>query len=107
MREGAKRTFDSVEAEAYNRGVSAILKSLAFAVVAAALCFGLFMMLSIPGLMIFAKLRGADAPLQAPGVILSPTVLFRSVGLPLSVAAFVVCFALGMKKFRAAARPPR
>jgi hypothetical protein len=32
--------------------------------------------------------------------VLAPGALFRSVGLPLSAAAFAVCFILAMKKFR-------
>lgn len=80
--------------------MTAILKSLAFALVGAALFFSFFMMLSIPVLMVIAKLHDPNAPLQAPGVMLAPTALFRTVGLPLAAVAFAACFVLAMKKFR-------
>jgi hypothetical protein len=84
----------------YNSGVKAVLKSLAAALVGMALFFSFFMMISIPVLIVWAKLHDPNAPLQAPDVVLAPGALFRSVGLPLSAAAFAVCFILAMKKFR-------
>lgn len=80
--------------------MSAVLKSIALALVGTALFFCFFMMLSIPVLMVIAKLHDPNAPLQAPDVVLAPTAWFRSVGLPLSAVAFAVCFVLAMKKFR-------
>jgi hypothetical protein len=86
--------------------VTRILKSLAFALVGAALFFSFFMMLSIPVLTAIAKLRDPNAPLQAPDVVVAPAVLFRTVGLPLSAIAFAICFALAMKRFRSTGHPP-
>jgi hypothetical protein len=80
--------------------VIAVLKSLAAALAGMALFFCFFMMFSIPVLMVVAKLHDPNAPLQAPDVVLSPTALFRTVGLPLSALAFLICFVLAMKKFR-------
>jgi hypothetical protein len=80
--------------------VTPFLKSFALAFIGAALFFCFFMMFSIPVLALMAKLHDPNAPLQAPGVIIAPGVLFRSVGLPLSALAFAVCFALAMKRFR-------
>lgn len=85
----------------YNEFVTAVLKSIAAGLVGASLFFCFFMMLSIPVLTVMAKLHDPNAPLQAPGVVVAPAALFRSVGLPLSAAAFAVCFVLAMKKFRA------
>ena len=84
----------------------AILKSFAFALVGAALFFCFFMMVSIPLLAVYAKLYDPNAPLQAPGVMLAPAALFRTVGLPLSAVAFAICFALAMKKFRKSSTEP-
>ncbi|MGZ4817327.1 MAG: hypothetical protein ACXVZJ_01805 [Terriglobales bacterium] len=78
----------------------AILTSFAFALVGAALFFSFFMMISIPVLMVLAKLHDPNAPLQAPDVVLAPIGLFRGVGLPLSAVAFAACFVLAMKKYR-------
>lgn len=86
--------------------MTAILKSLAFALVGAALFFSFFMMLSIPVLMVMAKLHDPNAPLQAPGVMLAPTALFRTVGLPLSAVTFAASFVLAMKKFRKTGERP-
>jgi hypothetical protein len=80
--------------------VTAFLKSIALAVIGAALFFSFFMMFSIPVLTVMAKLHGPDAPLRAPGVIVAPAFLFRAIGLPLSGVAFAVCFVLAMKRFR-------
>lgn len=80
--------------------VKAVLKSLAAALVGMALFFSFFMMVSIPVLVVLAKLNDPNAPLQAPDVVLAPNALFRAVGLPLSAAAFVICFVLAMRKFR-------
>ncbi|MBZ5627685.1 MAG: hypothetical protein LAO06_02340 [Acidobacteriia bacterium] len=80
--------------------MTAVLKSFAAALVGTALFFCFFMMLSIPVLMVLAKLHDPNAPLQAPDVVLAPTAWFRRVGLPLSAAAFAICFVLAMKKFR-------
>jgi cytochrome c biogenesis factor len=80
--------------------VNVLLKSIALGLVGAALFFCFFMMFSIPVLTVMAKLHDPNAPLQAPDVVLAPTALFRGVGVPLSGAAFVVCFVLAMKKLR-------
>jgi hypothetical protein len=80
--------------------VTAVLKSIGLAVVGAALFFCFFMMFSIPVLTVMAKLHDPNAPLEAPGVVVAPAALFRSVGAPLSAVAFAVCFVLAMKKFR-------
>jgi len=77
-----------------------VLKSIGLAVVGAALFFCFFMMFSIPVLTVMAKLHDPNAPLEAPGVVVAPAALFRSVGVPLSAVAFAVCFVLAMKKFR-------
>jgi hypothetical protein len=92
--------------------VTAILKSFALALAGAALFFSFFMMVSIPVLMVMAKLHDPNAPLPAPDVVLAPITLFRNVGLPLSAVAFAACFVLAMKKYRkrgsaASARQPR
>jgi hypothetical protein len=78
--------------------VTAVLKSIALAVVGAALFFCFFMMFSIPVLTVMAKLHDPNAPLQAPGVVVAPARLFRSVGVPLSAATFVVCFVLAIRR---------
>ncbi len=65
-----------------------------------ALFFFFFMTLSIPALSVWERLHNPNAPLQSPDVITTPTVLFHNVGLPLSAAAFVVCFVLALRKFR-------
>ena len=80
--------------------MTAVLKSIALAVAGAALFFCFFMMFSIPVLTVMAKLHDPSAPLQAPGVVVAPAALFRTVGVPLSGVAFAVCFVLAMKKFR-------
>jgi hypothetical protein len=86
--------------------VIAVLKSIGLAVVGAALFFCFFMMFSIPVLTVMAKLHDPNAPLQAPDVVVAPNALFRGVGLPLSAAAFVVCFVLAMKRFRKGSSQP-
>ena len=80
--------------------MTAILKSIGLAVVGAALFFCFFMMFSIPVLTVMAKLHDPNAPLQAPGVVVAPARLFRTVGLPLSAVTFVVCFVLAMRRER-------
>jgi hypothetical protein len=74
--------------------VSAILKSLATAVLGASLFFCFFMLLSGPVLIIAARLHHQDA------MYVAPLPLFRMVGLPLSAVAFLLCFVLAMRKFR-------
>jgi hypothetical protein len=37
--------------------------------------------------------------LPSPNVVIAPTQWFRHAGLPLSAAAFAVCFVAGWKKF--------
>jgi uncharacterized BrkB/YihY/UPF0761 family membrane protein len=87
--------------------VTAVLKSFAVALVGMALFFCFFMMLSIPVLMVIAKLHDPSAPLQSPDVVLAPSAWFRTAGLPLSAVAFALCFALALKKFRKrSAQPP-
>ena len=76
--------------------MTAILKSIGLAVVGAALFFCFFMMFSIPVLTVMAKLHDPNAPLQAPGVVVAPARLFRTVGVPLSGVAFAVCFVLAI-----------
>jgi hypothetical protein len=76
--------------------VTAVLKSIGLAVVGAALFFCFFMMFSIPVLTMMAKLHDPNAPLQAPGVVVAPARLFRTVGVPLSAVAFAVCFVLAI-----------
>jgi hypothetical protein len=71
--------------------VKPVLKSLAAALAGMAVFFCFFMMLSIPLLMIVSRLH------HASDVVLAPTAWFRSVGLPLSAVAFVICFLLAMK----------
>jgi len=84
----------------YNGTVKPLLKSLAAALVGMAVFFCFFMMLSVPLLMIVSRLR------HASDLVLAPTAWFRSVGLPLSAAAFVICFLLAMKKFRKGSSQP-
>ena len=84
--------------------MTAILKSIGLAVVGAALFFCFFMMFSIPVLTVLAKLHDPNAPLQAPGVVVAPARLFRTVGVPLSAVAFAVCFVLAMRRERRAMR---
>ena len=84
----------------------AVLKSLAAALAGAALFFCFFMMLTIPVLMVVARMHNPNAPLQAPDVAIAPSALYRAVGLPLSAIAFAVCFVLAMKKFRKTALRP-
>jgi hypothetical protein len=86
--------------------VTVVLKSIALGLVGAALFFCFFMMFSIPVLTVMAKLHDPNAPLQAPDVVVAPAALFRGVGLPLSAAAFVVCFVLAIKKFRRSSAEP-
>lgn len=74
--------------------MSAILKSLATAVLGASLFFCFFMLLSGPVLIIAARLHHQDA------MYVAPLPLFRMVGLPLSAVAFLLCFVLAMRKFR-------
>lgn len=83
---------------AYNELVIAILKSIGLAIVGAALFFCFFMMFSIPVLTVMAKLHDPNAPLQAPGVVIAPAKLFRTVGVPLSAVAFAVCFVLAIRR---------
>jgi hypothetical protein len=80
--------------------VTAVLKSIGLAVVGAALFFCFFMMFSIPVLTMMAKLHDPNAPLQAPGVVIAPARLFRTVGLPLSAGVFVVCFVMALRRER-------
>jgi hypothetical protein len=80
--------------------VTALLKSLAAALVGMAVFFCFFMMLSIPLLMIVSR------PRHASDVVLAPTAWFRTAGLPLSAVAFVICFLLAMKKFRKGSSQP-
>lgn len=86
--------------------MNAVLKSIGLAVVGAALFFCFFMMFSIPVLTVMAKLHDPNAPLQAPGVVVAPARLFRTVGMPLSAVAFAVCFVLAIKKFRRSSSQP-
>lgn len=80
--------------------MKAIIKSIAAGVIGMALFFFFFMTLTIPVLMVMARLHNSSAPLQAPDVVLTPGPLFRYVGLPLSAAAFVASFLLAMRKFK-------
>ena len=78
----------------------AILKSLATALLGASLFFCFFMLLAGPVLIITARLRHQDA------MYVAPIPLFRMVGLPLAAVAFLVCFALAMRKFRKSSSQP-
>jgi hypothetical protein len=82
----------------YNEFVTPVLKSVAAGLVGAALFFCFFMMFSIPVLTVMAKLHDPNAPLEAPGVVVAPARLFRTVGVPLSAVAFAVCFVLAMRR---------
>ena len=62
------------------------------------LFFFFFMLATIPTLAVLARLH--SAPLESPDVVIAPARIFRYVGLPLSGAAFAVCFALALKRFR-------
>jgi hypothetical protein len=86
--------------------VKDVLKSFALALAGMALFFCFFMMLSIPVLSVLARLHNPNDPLQAPDVVLFPAAWFRHVGLPLSAAAFAVCFVLAMKRFRKRSSQP-
>jgi hypothetical protein len=78
--------------------VTAVLKSLAAAIIGMALFFSFFMMFSIPVLMFLQRSQNSS--------IIEPVGLFRAVGLPLSAVAFVICFGLALKKFRKTSSQP-
>jgi len=80
--------------------VKAFLKSVVAAFAGAAIFFSFFMMFSIPVLSLIARARDNSTP-EAPNIIIAPVELFRHVGLPLAAVAFVICFALAMKKCKA------
>ncbi len=75
-----------------------LAKSLLAGIVGASLFFCFFMMAVIPTLAVLTRVT--TDPLDARSVVLTPTGLFQRVGLPLAALAFVVCFALGMRRFR-------
>jgi hypothetical protein len=79
--------------------VRVILKSLLAGVAGASLFFAFFLPLSIAGLALASRLSG---PVQTPSVMVTPTHFLQTVGLPLSGAAFLISFALGVRRFRRA-----
>jgi len=79
-----------------------LLKSALLGLLATALFFCFFMMVSITFLGAAARLHGINTPLQAPDIVIAPTPWFRYVGLPLSAAVFTAGFVFGVRKFRKA-----
>ncbi len=75
-----------------------LAKSLLAGIVGASLFFCFFMMAAIATLGVLSRVT-TDS-LDTRSVVLTPTGLFQRVGLPLAAVAFVVCFALGMRRFR-------
>ena len=81
-----------------------MLQSTAFGVMGAALFFVFFSMLAVPLLGAWSRLHNPKTPLQAQDVMIQPITFLRWVGLPLALAAFIACFALGWRRFARAER---
>jgi uncharacterized membrane protein YhaH (DUF805 family) len=78
-----------------------ILKSLLWAFVGTALFFFFLIMALVPALALLARLSGNIAQ---KSVVVEPTSLLRTWGLPMAAAAFVTLFALSMRHLHQADR---
>lgn len=83
----------------YNSRVRAVLKSLGFGVVGAGLSFSFLVMIAVPLVGAWSRLHNPNTPLQASDIVIEPFGFLRVVGIPIAVAAFIGCFALGWKKW--------
>lgn len=77
--------------------MKSIAKSLLLAVAGTGVFFFFLMMAVIPTMALFARTSGNVAQ---KSVVINPSVLLRTWGLPLAGVAFVVLFALAMYRFR-------
>ena len=78
--------------------VKLILKSGLAGVVGAGLFFSFLMPVTIAVLAV--KVRLTTAGVNHTNVALSPGPFFQHVGLPMSAVVFVICFVLGLRRFR-------
>ncbi|HWR14480.1 MAG TPA: hypothetical protein VN577_06610 [Terriglobales bacterium] len=82
--------------------MKSVLKSVLLAFVGTGLFFFFLMMGVVPIMATIARMTG---DVSSRSVVVDPGVFFRTWGIPLAVVAFLICFAVGMYRFRRLEHP--